>query len=333
MINYREIWKSINEESAGFPDKGLIARKIHSEGAFPVFLATDFKQKIRLIYVKLDKDVLIKINDLPRFRGFDISRIVFSIGSYKNTEFLKLTQLIPETEGIFELFISDLCDHIIGIQNKHNINHLLTKILTEWKFFFDHSEAKILTLSEQKGLFGELIFLKNYLFKIYSPKQALAFWTGANRTNHDFQLDDKAVEIKTTSGKMPWKFTVSSEKQLDNTGLKYLYLVLFIINVHENRGDGSICAIVNEVFEMLKGDLSVLSQFEIKLAKYGYNMLHAEKYTVGFSLSQVNIFEVTDNFPRLINVNIPPGIGDIKYSIMASACKEFEVKTEIIKLI
>ncbi|MEJ2905146.1 PD-(D/E)XK motif protein [Pedobacter panaciterrae] len=333
MINYREIWKSINEESAGYPDRGLIARKIPSSGAFSVFLATDFRRKIRLLYVKLERDVLVKTNDLPRFRGFEISCVISSIGSFKNSEFLKLTQSIPETEGVFELVISDLCDHITRIKDRLHLNPLLIKVLAEWKLFFERSEDKMLTLAEQKGLFGELTFLKNYLLKIYPPDQALIFWTGGNRTNHDFQIDEKAVEIKATSGKMPWKFTVSSEKQLDNTGLKHLYLVLFIINVHDNRTSDNLSAFVNEVFDMIRNDLSALSQFEIKLAKYGYYMSHSEKYTTGFSLIQVNAFEVRNDFPRLINTKIPLGIGDIKYTVMVSACTEFEIKTDIINLI
>ncbi|ACU03159.1 PD-(D/E)XK motif protein [Pedobacter heparinus] len=333
MINYQEIWKSINEESASNPNRVQIARMIPSKGAFSAFLATDFKKKIRLLYVKLDRDVFLTINDLPRFRGFDISCVISSIGRFKNTEFLKLTQAIPETDSIFELVISDLCDHIIRIEEKQSLKPILVNVLTEWKFFFDRSEDKILTLSEQKGLFGELTFLKNYLLKIYTPEQALVFWTGGNRTNHDFQLDKKAVEIKTTSGKMPWKFMVSSEKQLDNTGLEFLYLVLFILNVHDNRVSDNLSTLIDEIFNMIRQDSSALLQFEIKLAKYGYNILYAGKYTTGFSITQAKFFEVRNDFPRLINTNIPAGIGDIKYTIMASACAEFETKTDIINLI
>ena len=329
MIDYRKIWNSINTESQSSTVKTQIARRIPSKGVYPVFLATDFKKGVRLLYIKLDSDHDLITEFLPRFRGLEISLAITSIGQFKNEEFLKFTQSIPNTDNIFELVISDICDKIIQIQNKRNLNAILTKVVNEWKIFFEKQENEILSISSQKGLVGELHFLKDYLFHKYSFAESVFYWTGAERTNHDFQIINSAVEVKTTSSKQHKKFTISSERQLDSTGLEHLYLSLFAINLHSNMPNRTLPALIFEIYKRIQDDPVALFQFQIKLAKYGYNETLSEKYTIGFTIFEMKFFEVTEGFPRLLQKNLPDGVGDLKYSVIVAACTPFEIATLI----
>lgn len=330
MIDYRKIWNSINTESQGSSVKTQIARRVPSKNVFPVFLATDFRKGVRLLYIKLDSDHDIITDNLPRFRGLEISLSVTSIGQFKNEEFLKFTQSIPNTDNIFESVISDICDKIIQIQNKRNLNGVLTRVVNEWKIFFEKQENEILPIASQKGLVGELHFLRDYLFQKYSFAESLFYWTGSDRTNHDFQILNNAVEVKTTSSKQHKKFTISSERQLDSTGLEHLYLSLFALNLHSNMPDRTLPALIREIYTQIQGDPIATFQFQIKLAKYGYNEALGEKYTVGFSLFEMKFFEVVEGFPRLLQRNLPDGVGDLKYSVVVAACSPFEITTDII---
>jgi Putative PD-(D/E)XK family member, (DUF4420) len=329
MIDYRKIWNSINSESNTTSVKTQIARKIPTKGVFPVFLATDFKKGIRLLYIKLDSDHDIITENLPRFRGLEISLTVTSIGGFQNQEFIKFTQSIPNTENIFESVISDICENVVHLQNKKNLPAALTKVLNEWKVFFEKQQNEILSISSQKGLVGELHFLRDYLFQKYSFTESLFYWTGSDKTNHDFQIRNIAVEVKTTSSKQHKKFVISSERQLDSTGLEHLYLSLFALNLHSNMPGRTLPELIGEIYTQLQEDPFATFQFQIKLAKYGYNEIHAEKYTTGFSLFEMRFFEVVEGFPRLLQGNLPDGVGDLKYSIVVSACTPFEIKTEI----
>jgi hypothetical protein len=329
MIDYRKIWNSINTESQSNTVQTQIARRIPSKGVYPVFLATDFKKGVRLLYIKLDSDHDLITESLPRFRGLEISLAITSIGQFKNEEFLKFTQSIPNTDNIFELVISDICDKIIQIQNKRNLNAILTKVVNEWKIFFEKQENEILSISAQKGLVGELHFLKDYLFNKYSFAESVFYWTGAERTNHDFQIINSAVEVKTTSSKQHKKFTISSERQLDSTGLEHLYLSLFAINLHSNMPNRTLPALIFEIYKRIQDDPIALFQFQIKLAKYGYNETLSEKYTIGFTIFEMKFFEVTEGFPRLLQKNLPDGVGDLKYSVIVAACTPFEIATLI----
>lgn len=333
MIDYRKIWSSINIESDTTSVKSQIARKIPSSGVFPVFLATDFKKGIRLLYIKLDSDHDIITANLPRFRGLEISLTVTSIGGFQNQEFIKFTQSIPNTENIFESVISDICENVAHLQNKKNLPAALTKVLNEWKVFFEKQQNQILSISSQKGLVGELHFLRDYLFQKYSFSESLFYWTGSDKTNHDFQIKNIAVEIKTTSSKQHKKFVISSERQLDSTGLEHLYLSLFSLNLHSNMPKRTLPELIGEIYTQLQEDPFATFQLQIKLAKYGYNEIHAEKYKTGFSLFKMRFFEVVEGFPRLRQCNLPDGVGDLKYSIVVSACTPFEIANDITNLL
>jgi hypothetical protein len=333
MIDYREIWKSINTESDNASVRTQIARKIQTKGVFTIFLATDFKNGVRLLYVNIPSDHGLIIDQLPHFRGLEISIAVSSIGGLVNQEFLKISQSIPNTEKIFESVITDLCENVAYLQDPKKLSLALTRVLNEWKLFFEKQQYNILSISEQKGLIGELYFLKDYLFNKYSFTEALLFWTGSDKTNHDFQLKDKAVEVKATSSKQHKKFHISSERQLDSTGLEHLYLSVFSLNVHSNMHERSLPKLIDEIYLQIQEDPYAVFQFQIKLAKYGYNEIHAEKYTSGFSFMEISFFEVLDGFPRLLQGDLPQGIGDLKYSIVVSACKPYQIDNNIINLL
>jgi hypothetical protein len=95
--------------------------------------------------------------------------------------------------------------------------------------------------------------------------------------------------------------------------------------------DRTLPALIHELSAQMQDDPIATFQFQIKLAKYGYNEAFAEKYTIGFSLTDVKFYEVTEDFPRLLQNNLPDGIGDLKYSVVVAACSPFEITTNILK--
>lgn len=334
-IDYKIIWDSINDESRNKSDitSSQVSRRIPTNGLFDVFLATDTRKNVRLLHVRLEHENDIAIDKLPSHRGLKINTSVASIANIHNALFLTFTQSILNTNNIFELVISDLCDKIVILQDKKDLFSTIVSTLSEWEFFFEKQEHELMSLERQKGLVGELYFLKDYLFHNYSHAEAIQFWTAPNGTNHDFQISDKAIELKTTSGKQHKKFTISSEKQLDNTGLNNLYLSLYSVNLHHNMPDKTLPALINNIYSQIKDDSVATFLFQIKLTKYGYLEGYEEKYLTGYSLSEIRFFEVKEGFPRLLGRNLPDGVGDLKYSVAVAACTPFEIKTDILNYI
>lgn len=330
-IDYTEIWKEINEESRNNPHS-LIARKISTVSRHAVFIATDFNKNIRSLFIDLPPEIYINQNRLPLFRGLQINEVNISIGDYHNHRFLKISQTIPETENIFELFVSDICNDIISLSSFSTLESTLIFSLNEWKIFFEKCAEELLSLSVQQGLFGELSFLESYILKKYPAYDSMLYWTGAKRTNHDFQFQSIAVEIKTSTGKQHKKIQINSEKQLDPTGLKKLYMILYCLNIHDNDPEKSISSKIKSVRNIISDDPVALSIFEAQLIRAGYNKDNAHLYTSGFSISRIKLYEISDGFPSITASILPEGVGDLKYSIMVSSCGKFEItESELIK--
>ena len=76
----------------------------------------------------------------------------------------------------------------------------------------------------QQGLYGELYLLDKLI--TLKGEKAVECWTGCNSETHDFYCGIDAVEVKSSSVKGPNKVNISSEYQLDDTGvLGRLYLL------------------------------------------------------------------------------------------------------------
>ena len=324
-IDYKDIWKKINDDSATNPNL-RIARKLPQYGCFPMFLATDFSQNQRFLYILLDDSSPVSPNSLPTFRGLDISIETTTLGSYKDGRFLLFAQAVPRTENIFESVIAEICERVSELTDKSKLSDTLQNVLAEWKLFFDKSSDEILSEAAQKGLFGELSFLTEYVIPRHPALDAINAWSGPEGANHDYQLPNGiAVEVKTTAARQHRKFTVSSEKQLDDTGLNALYLLLYTVHTHLNQPDLTLPALISTITDSLRAHTVALLRFELKLARYGYNIEHAHRYMLGFSRADLNILRITSGFPRLLRTDLPEAVGDLTYTVALAGCRDFEL--------
>jgi hypothetical protein len=64
--------------------------------------------------------------------------------------------------------------------------------------------------------------------------------------------------------------------------------------------------------------------FEIRLIKAGY-FEGAFKYRKGIIIKGRKCFEVREGFPCITIGSYKSGVGDIKYSILLSTCKDYEI--------
>ncbi|MBE7173144.1 MAG: PD-(D/E)XK motif protein [Williamsia sp.] len=333
MIDYKKIWESINAESKNNPIQSRIARRIPTVGVFDVFLATDTQKGVRFLYVKLENDKELTVSNLPNFRGLEITMSLTSLGSFNNEIFLVFAQSLISMNSVFELFISDVCDKIIQLQDRRSLKPSVIKTLLEWQLFFEKGDEELLSIQAQKGLIGELVFLKDYLFQKYSFVDSILYWTGPDGANHDFQIHEMAIELKATSGKQHKKVNITSERQLDDVGIKHLYLSIFSVNLHLNMPEKTLPSFIQKIYILIQNDPIAIYHFQIKLAKYGYSETDKEKYKVGFTIKDSKFYEITEGFPRLLQKHLPNGVGDLKYTVVLSACTQYEITEDFLKFI
>lgn len=333
-IDFSKIWREINTESQKNPES-VIARKIHSDSGEAIFIASDYHRCIRSLYIDISSGIFLELNKLPMFRGLDICETICSVGDCANRRFLKISQNIPSTENIFELFVSDICTDVASLKKLSQLESVLTHSLNEWKVFFEKYRTDVLPLYIQQGLYGELLFISDFVLQKYSAYETVLFWTGSRRTTHDFQLHDSiAVEVKTSSAKQHRKISISSEKQLYKADLSRLFLVFYILNIHDNSPEISLPAKITEIRERLAEDPVAISIFDAQLMRIGYNADLARLYTTGLSVINLRTYDIKEGFPAITPEILPEGTGDVKYSIVASACQQYEIdKQDMLKQI
>jgi hypothetical protein len=177
----------------------------------------------------------------------------------------------------------------------------------------------------QRGLYGELFFLKQHLIPATNDFVfAISAWTGPRNRQHDFQFASAAVEVKTSGAKQHQKLLIASEQQLDDALVDNLFLFHLSLSSVDNHAD-TLVAIVAELRNAFVG-FSAASIFEMSLIQRGYLETQSWRYQrTGYVIRESNVFRVAGDFPRLTERDLATGVGDVTYSISVAECKRFSV--------
>jgi hypothetical protein len=131
------------------------------------------------------------------------------------------------------------------------------------------------------------------------------------------------VEIKTTITKGPHVVQITSERQLDDSGLPALYLRHFALAVREGVGE-TLPQIVDSLRRQFHSLSTVADKFEDELLAGGYLDAHAWRYeSRGYAVRQTNDFAVKGSFSRLTESVLPAGVGKVGYTLSLDACRRF----------
>jgi len=175
----------------------------------------------------------------------------------------------------------------------------------------------------QRGLYGELFVLSNRLAPPFGPGASVRGWTGP-AGGHDFQLRGGAIEVKTSSTHRPQTMTISSERQLDDAGIEVLLVAHLSLDVRQHAGQ-SLPEIVDQVRRVAAG-ADVRDELEDRLLDAGYADVHAPHYArTGYVVRDESVYHVSDGFPRIVEDDLPDGVGDVHYKVVIDLCRPFEM--------
>jgi hypothetical protein len=317
MINIKSIWE--NQRPTG---DIIIKTRIDEINHLSCFAATNNITGQHLYIMSISKNVTIPDLKNYRFKGVEIFTI-----EVKNSIELNIYLLDNELKDIFSLFIQNI---LKDIEKKITESEALTttlNVVSKWKKLFDKINFKGLTLEQQKGLIGELLFLNYLLNNEKTSTNAVHAWTGAEQEfqSKDFTLGSVGIEIKFTSSKQP-RIKVSSERQLDAENFSELFLVLYSSEAVKDKGIS-----LNSLVEHTLNNISSEEErniFNGKLQLNGYFEKDSEHYGKMYSLKKTFVFVVTSNFPKIVKSNLPLGIYDTSYSIEISSVENFIVELE-----
>lgn len=223
-----------------------------------------------------------------------------------------------------DLFLG-LCETLIGslkeVTDPATALAVALAHLKRWKTFLAGRNARLLSPEEVRGLFGELHVLRRLYNDTLLQAGALDAWLGPDDSHQDFIFGDRAIEVKSLSGRERSTVRISSEDQLEST-LPELFLLTQRLT---DMPDADQALSLNGMVSLIESELSVaeaIEQFADKLAGMGYAPL-AEYDRPRFLVSGLQGYRVAEGFPRLIRSEVPTGITRVTYEIMLEAIAPF----------
>lgn len=266
---------------------------------------------------------------LPNPRGLEVSE-----QSFPGERMHQLVIVLRE-EGnvdIFHRLCLDLMDATRTSENEPAAVATTIARLVRWQQLLRSGMRDKLTGNEQKGLIGELLFLRDVLIPKFGMIDSVSFWVGSldGESRKDFCIGQASVEVKTRTGTSPSRVLISSEEQLDHAGFERLYLAVYEIAVasgDSNQGF-NLHDLVGEIRGVImNGSPSSADLFEQRLEARGFSDAHDYENDRYVDLGVVS-HEVKEGFPRIVRSEVPAGVMDLTYALDLAACMDFRISIE-----
>jgi hypothetical protein len=187
---------------------------------------------------------------------------------------------------------------------------------------------------EQKGLIGELLVIKRHLLPTISPLAAISAWHGPLGAPKDFEIGRIAIEAKARRGAATPFVQISSEHQLDTSGVDRLFLHVVELDRASDSSDPantvSIASVSDEIRSWIDAaDRTAGEMFEACLVSAGVE--RTSDYSDDLWVEgRTRLFDVTDGFPRITPQNAGNGIRGVRYAIDLAVCEPFGVLLPIL---
>lgn len=327
------IWQLL-EQGTGEVSSGYLIRRILANVQYDVFLAIEKPSDLRLLMIRVHHRAIEKgTATYPASSSFEIRRVLLN---KEDTDHITLQLILTNVRysDIFTTLVQDIVDHIANILDEQKAVVAFLARLRRWQIFLEQHNSEGLGETAQQGLYGELWFLRQSVLPCLGTLRGVLSWSGPKATQQDFQFSGCAIEVKTTTSKQHQKLTISSERQLDDTGTGVLILLHLSLDVRQERGE-TLPDMVASVRSLLSGNPAAVETFEDLLFEAGYLNIHAPRYEQnGYTLRETNYFKVEGDFPRIVEADLRNGVGDVRYTIGVAECKRFSVaEPEVLSLI
>lgn len=321
MSSIKEIW----EHQASEARNDVIKKRIEEIQELNCYLGTISFSKAKFFSIEIDSKVNVHTNYLKRFTGVEVQ----VLPAFDSNKELVLILLEDELSDIFILFIDDIIKSLLTIENSDDALLIISKRINYWKKLFGKFSERLLTPEQQRGLYGELYFLRILLENTKNYDYVIQAWQAPGGKNQDFYFNGKAIEVKTSQANNP-NITISNEFQLDIRGLKQLYIAFFKLYEYPSN-ENTLLSIINEIRDLLKLEPNLIPEFNLKIETLGITSDIEEEYNkTSYVIRNEIYYNVTDEFPKITPLLVNEAISKISYQITSSDCKPFIIEFEFI---
>ena len=324
MTKIENIWIGLENETSNYT--GLLYKRYSAEVMPDVFIALKVPEKLRCIAFRISNAFPFDENQWNKLKDIKIETI--SSESDKSKKFLLILLLSEQHKDIFSTLCEDLIFGVSEVSTDQTLLEKLSERLVKWQSLFEKVGKQGLSEETQRGLYGEIYFLRCFLNNSSDKDYCIKSWLGPEKSVQDFQYSKWAVEVKTTHGNNHQKIHISSERQLDDSIIEKIFLYHLSLDIRIGNGE-SLNSLIDEVSELLRDNTLSYNLFKLKLLESGYYEIHRSLYEEsGYTIRQENLYRVSGNFPRITENQIPVGVGDVRYSIILSESEEWRISHE-----
>ena len=259
---------------------------------------------------------------LPRLRGIEVT---LSPPDESDAQLLAFKLLDSNQRDIFQT----LCEDIISVASQVEseagaVSAALTRTW-RWHHLLRGGRGTLLSPEEQKGLLGELLVLERLLLPRMDASSAVMAWRGPLGAPKDFEIARVAIEAKARRGGATPSLSITSESQLDESGVDALFL--YVVELNEAPMDGTQGLTLHDVAERIREQLQSLDPgstgiLESRLSAAGYRVeddYSSHRWLEGAT----HIYLVSGDFPRITSGEIRSGVSNVRYSVALADCEPF----------
>jgi hypothetical protein len=316
------LWQALEAEAltGQTGSSGWLLRLARPTPGCPLFIALELASKRRAVFLRLQAELVPVRRRWPRCRGLE----AVAVRIEQETHFGVILKE-PRFADVFTALAEDLDRRVAAAGGAAEQAKVFLGQLARWQKFLSASHDG-LGEEEQRGLWGELHFLRAHLLSGLGA-EAVAGWKGGEKAHQDFQFETGAAEVKTTLAKRPQVVRITSERQLDSSGWRALFLHVVALEPRDGGGE-TLPALVASLRSTLAGEAAARETFEDGLLAYGYLDAHAGRYAErGYLVRSEATFQVRRGFPRLVEKGLPTGIGEVSYGLSVAAVESFALST------
>ena len=220
MTKIENIWLSL--EGDNLSHSGLLYKRYSAEVLADVFIALKAPEKLRCIAFRISASFSFDENQWNKLKDIKIETL--SDERDKSKKFLLILLLNKQHKDIFSTLCEDLIFGVSDVTTEETLVEKLLDRLAKWQSLFEKVGKQGLSDEAQRGLYGEIYFLRFFLNNTSDKNYCLKSWLGPEKSIQDFQYSNWAVEVKTTHGNNHQKIHITSERQLDDSIIEKIYL-------------------------------------------------------------------------------------------------------------
>ena len=318
-----EVWAELNCDASTLGGPGTLKRRIASSSACPLFLGIRQPGLKYAFILHVPRGIAPLPEALPQSRGFSYEVLVAGDESSSGMLSVILSASDASYNDVFAAICEDLTTQLSPLNSDREIVREFVNRVQLWQIFFERQGGDGLSPEAQRGLYGELWFLKEFVLSERADETALACWRTEVQSQHDFQFGELSVEVKTSATRGLQALKINGEQQLDETLVDRLCLYYLSVAVIENS-PATLPALVDEIRAQLAHGTAGQDRFNRMLLGRGYSDSQGQLYEqTGYSIRRSGILEVRDNFPRIRECDLRHGIGEVSYSIALDVALDY----------